>query len=148
METVQKEWKNNKNAHANYSNRAPEMMALNLKNNIWLNLRKFNIEHLFMFHNIYDRSSIANFALLASKNNISINNAILARPTNNLEEEYYQQQYNNFLEGKLLPNTLYIGKNTAATIHAKKYCALLDGYLVCSSNKAFISSILNNITLG
>ena len=82
---------------------------------------------------IHDDGAIISFGYIALFNHITLNDAKLARSPNAAVEQYYQEQYSNFLKGALLPNTLYVGLKNEA-FYPKKYCAMLDGYVICSAS--------------
>ena len=122
IERVRKQW----------ADSASITMHSNLKNEFWSSLTKINVNHLFLLHDIRDDALKINFAYIALKNHITINNAQVAR-MGAVVENYYQTQYDDFLNGDLLPNTLYVGLKNEK-FYPQKYCAMLDGYVVCALN--------------
>jgi len=111
-----------------------------IKNDFWFNLKKYHIQHLFIMDDIKSQDLKVMFTYVAFRNHITINDAYLARSASKRKNAYYQSQLDDFLTGKLLPNTLYIGLENK-NIYPKKYCVLLDGYTVCSDNISLIFSL-------
>lgn len=133
IENVRERWADSTQASIKMANLPPLVMASHFKNETWFNLRKMNIEHLFVLHDIQNDGVIISLGYIALFNHITISEAKLARSPNAAVDQYYQEQYSHFLNGELLPNTLYVGLKKQKN-YPQKYCSLLDGYVVCSMN--------------
>lgn len=101
-----------------------------LKDERWSRLNKIGIKHLFLLHDIQSDSSKRDFAYIALKNYITINDAKIAR-SGLVAKQYYQEQYDRFLKGELLPDNLYVGLKNEK-FYPQKYCTNLEGYVICS----------------
>lgn len=112
-------------------------LYLTFKSNVWRQLgNKYQVEHIFIMDN-FDGSERGKFALLALKNNTTLNLMYLSR-----NSSVYQLQYHmaveSFINGNLESSTLYIGNKDSFKHYPIKHCSTLDNYIICSNNETIL----------